>query len=96
MITQPPLSRTLSAGATTLLSFGLTGDGPFSYQWRFYSSPVSGATNPTLTLSDVTPAHAGRYDVVVIGTSGSITSAPASVALFGLERALRAGNEFST
>ena len=91
VITQPPLSRTLSAGANTLLSFALTGDRPFAYQWRLNSSPLSGATNPTLFLTAVTPAQAGRYDVVVSGPGGAVTSAPASVALFGLEFAANGG-----
>ena len=67
VITQPPLSRTLGAGGNTFLSFQLTGDGPFAYQWRLNSLPVSGATNPTLTLTRRHPAPAGRYDVVVSG-----------------------------
>jgi hypothetical protein len=91
VITRPPLSRTLNAGADTLLSFALTGDGPFAYQWRLNSSPLSGATNPTLLLTSVTPAQAGHYDVVVGGPGGAVTSAPASVALFGLEFATVAG-----
>lgn len=85
VITQPPLSRTLGAGASTLLSFALTGDGPFSYQWRLNQSAISGATNPTLNLVDVMPTDAGRYEIVVIGPGGAVTSAPAAVALFGLE-----------
>jgi Divergent InlB B-repeat domain len=84
-ITQPPLSRTLSAGASTLLPFSLTGDGPFTYQWRLNSSPISGATNSTFLLNDVTPSRAGLYEVAVTGPGGSVTSAPASVALFGME-----------
>lgn len=91
VITQPPLSRTLSAGANTLLSFALTGDGPFAYQWRLNQSPLSGATNPTLLLTGVTPAHAGRYEVVVTGPGGAVTSAPASVGLFGLQWVLGGG-----
>jgi hypothetical protein len=91
VITQPPLSRTLSAGANTLLSFALTGDGPFAYQWRLNHAPLSGATNPTLLLTGVTPAQAGRYEVAVTGPGGAVTSAPASVALFGLEFAAGSG-----
>ncbi|MCU0782511.1 MAG: chitobiase/beta-hexosaminidase C-terminal domain-containing protein [Verrucomicrobia bacterium] len=91
VITQPPLSRTLSAGANTLLSFALTGDGPFAYQWRLNSSPLSGATNPALNLIGISSSEAGRYDVVVIGAGGSATSAPASVALLGLEMVLSSG-----
>ena len=85
VITQPPLSRTLSAGADTLLSFALTGDGPLSYQWRFSGSALNGATNPTLALNGITAAQAGLYNIVVTGLGGAVTSAPASVALFGMQ-----------
>jgi hypothetical protein len=85
VITQPPLSRTLSTGASTLLSFGLTGDGPFTYQWRLNSSAIPGATNPTLNLVGVTAANSGRYEIAVAGPGGAVTSAPASVALFGMQ-----------
>ena len=85
VITQPPLSRTLSAGADTLLSFALTGGGPFSYQWRFGSATLNGATNPTLALNGLTAAQAGLYDIVVTGAGGAVTSSPASVAIFGMQ-----------
>ena len=39
----------------------------------------------------MTPAQAGRYDVAVTGPGGAVTSAPASVALFGLEFAAGSG-----
>jgi len=87
VITQQPLSRTLSAGASTVLSFHTSGDGPFSYQWRFNASPISEGTHATLVLTNVTPAQAGIYDVVVTGVAGTVTSAVASVSLFGLELA---------
>lgn len=85
VITQPPLSRTLSAGANTLLSFALTSDGPFSYQWRFNGAALNGATNPTLALNGITAAQAGLYHIVVTGPGGAVTSAPASVAIFGMQ-----------
>ena len=94
VITQSPLSRTMSAGADTVLSFQLTGDGPFSYQWRFNGSSLIDATNPVLALSRVTPAQAGLYDVVVTGPAGTATSAPASIVLFGLQMALGSGQHF--
>ncbi len=91
VITHPPPSRTLSPGASTVFSLQMTGEGPFAYQWRFNSSPVPGATNPMLTLSNVTTAYTGLYDVIVAGAGGAVTSAPASLALFGLEWAMGSG-----
>ncbi len=85
VITQPPLSRTLSAGADTLLSFVLTGDGPFSYQWRFNGSSLNDATNPTLALNGIAAGQAGLYNIVVTGPGGAVTSAPTSVAIFGMQ-----------
>ena len=83
-----PLKRTTGAGAGTTFAAQVTGDGPLSYQWRRNSSPVAGASNPMLALAQLTPAQAGIYDVVVTGAGGTVTSAPASLALFSLELAL--------
>jgi hypothetical protein len=85
VITQSPLSRTLGAGDDTVLSFSLTGDGPFTYQWRRNGSPLAGASAPSLSLVNVVPSNAGLYDIVVTGPGGSATSAPTSFALFGME-----------
>jgi hypothetical protein len=91
VITQPPLSRTLSPGANTTLSFQLTGDGPFSYQWWFDGSAISSATNPTFNLNNMSAAQAGFYKVSVAGWSGAVTSAPASVGMFQLQMASSSG-----
>jgi hypothetical protein len=61
---------------------------PLTYQWQ--AGPVggpytnlnnggniSGATNLTLTLTDVSPAQTGEYLVVVTNSAGSVTSTPA-------------------
>jgi hypothetical protein len=77
----------LSAGSSTVLSFQASGDGPFAYQWRFGGSPVQGGTNSMMVLTNVTAAQAGLYDVVVRGAAGTVTSAAASVAVFGIELA---------
>ena len=83
--------RTLGAGSSSLLSFQFSGDGPFAYQWRRNGSPLSGATQLTLGLSNVAAAQAGLYDVVVTGPGGAVTTAPALVALFGSVWALSSG-----
>ena len=85
VITRQPGSRTLSAGSTSTLSFELTGDAPFSYQWRFNGAPLAGRSDSSLVLAQVTAAQAGLYEVVVTGAAGTVTSAPALVALFGLD-----------
>ena len=47
---------------------------PLRYQWRFKGTNIAGATNDSLTISNVQPANAGGYDVLVrdaVGLSGS-------------------------
>ena len=46
------------------------------------TNALSGETNSTLTLSPVTPAQAGTYDVAVANAFGSVTSAPAHLQVF--------------
>jgi hypothetical protein len=69
ILTQPT-SQTQNPGATT--TFTTQASGPnLQYQWRHNESPIPGATQPTLTLSNLTPDHAGRYDAVVYSSSSA-------------------------
>jgi hypothetical protein len=45
-----------------------------TYQWRKDGTPISGATNATLTLANVQPDNAGSYSVVITNAAGSVTS----------------------
>ena len=45
-----------------------------SYQWRLDGSPVEDATAFTLRLTNIQPAQAGSYDVVVSNRYGTVTS----------------------
>ncbi|MGC9943425.1 MAG: LamG-like jellyroll fold domain-containing protein, partial [Verrucomicrobiota bacterium] len=45
--------------------------GSLSFQWSFDGIPIAGATNNTLTLTNVTPADAGTYGVLITNTIGS-------------------------
>jgi len=54
---------------------------PWAYQWRFNGGNVSGATNATLTITNVQAANTGPYSVVITNASGVVTSSPATLAL---------------
>ncbi|HKQ38951.1 MAG TPA: lamin tail domain-containing protein [Verrucomicrobiae bacterium] len=76
-ITQNPVSQTNGVGESAIFSVRARGSRPLTYQWRFNSEPILNATNSSLTLNLLTPAHTGQYDVVVTNPSDSATSLPA-------------------
>jgi len=57
------------------------GEPPLSYQWEFNSAPIAGATNSTLTLSGVTAANAGNYQLIVSNNAGMTNSSIASLSV---------------
>ena len=78
-ITSQPQNLILLAGSDATFSVQAGGDIPLSYQWRFNSTGISGATNTSYTRLNVQLADAGLYDVVVTNASGSITSSIAQL-----------------
>jgi hypothetical protein len=82
VITVPPASTNVLIGDATTLSVTATSPvTPFAYQWSWNGTNISGATNPTLTLSNVGPSSTGSYAVLVTNTQGANWS---PVALVGL------------
>ncbi len=72
-------------GSTSITATILDGAPPFSYQWYYLSSvtttnTITGATNATLTLTNI-PAAAASYDyfVIVSDTYGDTTSSNATL-----------------
>ena len=55
---------------------------PIAYQWRKQFVPIPGATSTNLTLTNVTLADAGGYDVLASNLFGSTTSSVATVTVF--------------
>jgi hypothetical protein len=78
-IISQPQAPTVLAGADLNLSVVVFGGDPLSYQWRFNSNNLPGATNATLTLRSVTPSASGQYSVIVTNHAGSVLSEPALV-----------------
>jgi len=79
IITHQPQSVSVIIGGTA--TFHVTADGtpPFSYQWRKGVTPLTGATNATLVLSNLQAGDAGAYLVTVANAHGSATSQPATL-----------------
>jgi hypothetical protein len=82
-----PVSQTVAAGSTVVFGVTATGTGPFSYQWRRYGVPLgnggkfSGVTTATLTVTNVTAAEVGAYDVRVTGGCNGAVGATSRLAL---------------
>ena len=79
VITAQPASQSVGVGSNTVFTVTATGTAPLSYQWRFNGGAIAGASNTSLPLSNVQPADAGSYTVVVSNSAGSATSAVAAL-----------------
>ena len=67
----------MTVGDTVTFNVSATGTPPLSYQWNFNGTNISGATNMTLTLTNVQLNQAGNYAVLVANAFGSIFSSNA-------------------
>ena len=104
-ITVPPVNQTTVAGSNVVLSVVANGTGPFSYQWSFNGTNILGATNATLTLTNLHLNQSGSYAVTITTPYGTITSSGAIVTVMarnilvykysGAEKIIMAGQAFS-
>jgi len=79
VITTQPLSRTVPAGTNVTFSVTASGLAALSYQWRFAQTNLPSRTNTSLSLTNVQPANAGDYDVVITNIYGALTSSVATL-----------------
>lgn len=78
IITQP-VSSVNCAGTSATFTTDATGTGTLAYQWMKNGNAITGATNSSLTLSNVASADAGSYSVSATGTCGTVMSNIASL-----------------
>jgi endonuclease/exonuclease/phosphatase family metal-dependent hydrolase len=76
-ITAQPQSQTVSPGSNVTFTVVASGTTPFSYQWLFNGTNISGANAYVFTINNVQPTNAGNYSVLVTNIAGSITSSNA-------------------
>ena len=80
-ITAQPTPRVVPQGGRTAMAVGVSGTGPFTYQWQLAGADVSGATAAAYVISNVQASVTGNYRVIVTGPVNSDTSSVASVSI---------------
>ena len=83
IITLQPQSQTVVPGTNVFFTVAATGLVPLGYQWQFNGANLEGASANTLILTNVQPAQAGNYRVVVTNPAGSTISAVAVLTVTG-------------
>jgi hypothetical protein len=77
MITTHPQSQTVIAGDTVSFNGSAEGSVPLFYQWRVNGTNLPGATNQTLTLTNVQFGQSGRYTLLAYNAAAAAASSNA-------------------
>jgi M6 family metalloprotease-like protein len=75
----PPTNTAVLAGNTATFSVTAGGTPPFSYQWRFNGTNISGATDSTLSVPNAQFTSQGNYSVVITNAFGLTISSNATL-----------------
>lgn len=78
-IEQQPSSTTNNAAGSATFTVDAVGTLPISYQWVFNGTFLLGATNSTLTLTNINSTNVGNYYVVVSNQGSSVVSSNATL-----------------
>jgi T5SS/PEP-CTERM-associated repeat protein len=78
-IATQPTGQVVTQNGTLSLSVSATGTAPLSYQWMHGSGILTGATSSAYVKTNVQPADAGDYAVIITNAAGAVTSAVAVV-----------------
>ncbi|MDO8540879.1 MAG: immunoglobulin domain-containing protein [Opitutaceae bacterium] len=76
-----PRAQTVLAGNSVTFSANVSGASGTTFQWRRNGVALAGANSSTLTLSNVSAADAGNYDLIVTNALGSAASSVAQLTL---------------
>ncbi|MGN6641892.1 MAG: immunoglobulin domain-containing protein, partial [Verrucomicrobiota bacterium] len=77
--TQPATNTSVIVGGSAYLTVTAAGIAPLSYQWTLGGTNLASQTNYFLSLSNLQPAQAGSYRVVVSNPYGAVSSSVAQV-----------------
>ncbi len=79
VITGQPRDQRVATGGTATFELIANGASPLEVQWLFNGAPIAGATNLTLSLSDVVMSQSGTYSATVRNSVGTVTSSNAAL-----------------
>jgi autotransporter-associated beta strand protein len=75
VIVTPPVSQIAAVGQPVTFSVAAVSSiTPLSYQWRFNTVPIAGATDGALSIASAQLTNAGSYDVIVTNSVSAATS----------------------
>ncbi len=80
-ITTAPQSQTARTGDDVQFYVVATGTTPLTYQWAFNGAAIGSATGASYLIQGVQSANAGAYTVTVGNSTGSVTSAAATLSV---------------
>jgi autotransporter-associated beta strand protein/YVTN family beta-propeller protein len=83
-ITTQPMNVSVTSGVNATFTVTASGNGPFTYQWRFNGTNIGGATNAALIVSSVTAANQGVYTVLISNGTGAVVSGGAVLTVYNL------------
>src|SRR5262249_25139017 len=81
IITVQPVGKVVPVGGSATLSAQAVGFPPLTYQWFFGTNAINGATNSSVTFTNMQSTQSGQYTVVVTNPSGSKASDPATLSV---------------
>ena len=77
-------NETVLVGDTANITVAAAGTLPLAYQWTLDGTNLLGATNATLTLTNLLLAQSGDYSVLITNLYGSTNSAAATLDVYAL------------
>jgi len=81
IITNQPVSLTITQGNNATFTVSASGTSPLNYQWRFNSIDIPGANDSSYTRLAAQTNDAGTYSVVVSNLAGAVLSSNATLAV---------------
>ena len=89
VITTQPISQTVGAKSSVTFTITASGAPAPTYQWYKDGAAISGATNSSFTMRNVSKGNAGTYTAKATNIAGSATSAGAKLTIDSGAKATR-------